>query len=121
MTRSAPTRAVLFDLDNTLILEDDAARAAVRAAAHVAHERAGVDEKRLAKAAVDQAERVWETAPFHARADEFGIWWGEALWGEFAGEGELLRELRAFVPGFRDAVWRGALAGVGHDDAALAA
>lgn len=113
-------RAVLFDLDNTLILEDASTLAAVRAAAALAHERSGVDLDTLANAAVDAAETLWKASPEFAHGEVFGIWWGEALWGEFAGESAAARAMRAFVPGFRSAVWRRALASAGVSDDALA-
>ena len=85
---STPTRrAVLFDLDNTLILEDASTYAAVREAARAAAERAGVDAERLATTAIETAERLWKAAPSYAYGEAFGIWWGEALWGGFTGAG----------------------------------
>ena len=108
---STPTRrAVLFDLDNTLILEDASTHAAVREAARAAAERAGVDAERLATTAIETAERLWKAAPSYAYGEAFGIWWGEALWGGFTGAGVGLDAIRAFLPGFREAVWREALA-----------
>ena len=49
-----------------------------------------------------------------------GIWWGEGLWGEFRGEASELEALRAFVPGFRRAVWSEALTAVGASEETLA-
>jgi putative hydrolase of the HAD superfamily len=115
---TAPRRAVIFDLDDTLILEAEVTIAATHSAAALAHERAGVDSARFADAAVEAAERLWKNAPGYAADGEaYGIWWGEALWGDFTGEGEELRAIRAFLPGFRDAVWRDALASAGHKTA----
>lgn len=111
-------RAVLFDLDNTLVLEDESTFAALGAAAALAH--AGVDAERLATAAAEIADTLWRASPEYAHGEVFGIWWGEALWGDFAGESEPARAMRAFAPGFRIAVWRGALAKVGVSDDALA-
>jgi putative hydrolase of the HAD superfamily len=117
---AAPRRAVIFDLDDTLILEAESTMAAVRAAAAQAHDRAGLDAARFADAAIEAAERLWKAAPGYAADGEaFGVWWGEALWGDFAGEGDVPRAMRAFVPGFRAAVWRDALASAGKDDAEL--
>ena len=116
---STPTRrAVLFDLDNTLILEDVSTHAAIREAARAAAEGAGVDAEQLATSAMETAERLWKAAPAYAYGEAFGIWWGEALWGGFAGEGKDLDAIRAFLPGFRDAVWREALAHARHAEAA---
>ena len=115
-----PIRAILFDLDNTLILEDASTLAAVRAAASLAHERAGVDADAVAAAAVETAERLWKSSSAFAHGEVFGIWWGEALWGEFAGDSAAARAMRAFVPDFRAVVWRSALAAAGARDDPLA-
>lgn len=106
-----PVRAVLFDLDNTLLMEDAATFAALRSASEPAGPAAGA----LAAAAAETAAALFRDADVFAYSDRFGIWWGEALWGDFAGDAPGLRALRAFVPGFRLAVWRTALAGVGLD------
>ncbi len=115
-----PIRAVVFDLDNTLVMEDESTLRAVDAAARVAHERTGVDATALARAAVSEAERIWKASPESRYGETFGIWWGEGLWGGFSGDDEAMRAMRAFVPGFRAAVWRGALAAAGIPDDALA-
>lgn len=115
-----PIRAVLFDLDNTLILEDESTFKALGAAGAVAHARAGIDADALATAAAETAEALWTASPEFARSEAFGIWWGEGLWGDFAGDAETPRAMRAFVPAFRIAVWRGALAKVGVSDDVLA-
>ena len=117
---SGAARAVLFDLDNTLILEEASTFAAVRAAAELARTRGG-DPDVVATAAVDVAGRLWRASPAFAYADAMGIWWGEVLWGGFTGDAPQMRALREFVPRFRDAVWRGALARAGVRDDALGA
>src|SRR2546428_5604120 len=99
-----PPRAVLFDLDNTLVMEDAATFAAVRSTCAVASSRAGADADALFAALLLVAEKLWKGSPALAYADRMGIWWGEGLWGEVRGEASELRALRAFVPGFRRAV-----------------
>ena len=101
-------RAVLFDLDNTLVLEDLATRRAFAEASAGASGH-GVDPARLAAAAETEAEVLWRTGPDFGWADGIGISAGEALWGSFAGPGAQLASLAAFAPGYRQAVWRGAL------------
>ena len=114
-------RAVLFDLDNTLVMEDAATLAAVRSACAVASSRAGANADALYATVPRVAEKLWKGSTALAYADRMGIWWGEGLWGEFRGEASELRALRDFVPDFRLAVWREALAAVGISDEALAA
>lgn len=118
--RAMPIRAVIFDLDNTLVMEDESTLRAVSVAAAVAAGRIGIDAAALAHAAASEAERIWKASPEFRYGETFGIWWGEGLWGDFAGDAEPARAMRAFVPGFRRAVWRGALAAVGISDDALA-
>src|SRR5258706_10151358 len=113
-------RAVLFDLDNTLIFEDESAMAAVRGAAEIAHQRARVDAAALESAVVATAEALWKVSPVYAEGERFGVWWAEALWGEMTGDTEAARAMRAFAPGFRAAVWRGGLERLGVVDPALA-
>ena len=48
---------------------------------------------------------------------ELGIASWEALWADFTGGHPRLDEVRAWVPQFRLAVWRGALEGCGGDPA----
>lgn len=115
-----PIRAILFDLDNTLLLEDEATERALRRTGELASSRAGVSAGVVHAAARDAAETLFRSAQVFAYADEMGIWWGEALWGDFAGEQPGLQALRAFVPAFRRDVWRRALAAVAIDDDALA-
>jgi len=113
-------RALLFDLDNTLLMEDEATFSAVRRACELARDRVRADEDALYAAVVRVADELWRAAPTYAYAEEMGMWWGEGLWGEFGGDAPGLRALHAFVPGFRRDVWRGAFAAVGTGDDTLA-
>jgi putative hydrolase of the HAD superfamily len=115
-----PVRAVLLDLDNTLLLEDQATMAAIRRTSERVGGRGRADPAAVAAAAATSAEELFRRSPVFGYADQMGIWWGEALWGDFAGDSPGLRALRGFVPGFRQAVWTAALEAAGLDDAVLA-
>ena len=113
-----PVRAILLDLDNTLLLEDAATRSAIRLTGERAAERIDGDPAAIASSAATAAEDLFRASPVFSYADEMGIWWGEALWGGFAGDAPGLRALRAFAPAFRLAVWTNALgAAAGAGDA----
>jgi len=105
-----PIRAILFDLDNTLLLEDEATEQALARTGELAARRSRADADVVRTAAERTAEAILRASPSFAYADAIGIWWGEALWGEFVGDQPGLRALRAFVPGYRRAVWTQALA-----------
>lgn len=112
-------RALLFDLDNTLLFEDEVTFRAVRSACR--HAAGHADAERLYASAIRLADERWRAAPTFAYADAMGLWWGEALWGEFQGKGDGLSAVREFAPGFREGVWRDALASCDVHDDALAA
>jgi len=117
-------KAVLFDLDNTLLLEDEVTERAYRTAATFARKQRDLDARALAEAAQDEADRLWGASPVFARADAIGISPGEAMWGDFAGAGPGLEELDEFSLRFRQEVWATALARcgvVGHRLAPLVA
>jgi putative hydrolase of the HAD superfamily len=114
-----PVRAILFDLDNTLLLEDEATERALEQTSELAAGRAGADAALIRAGARDAAESLFRSSRVFGYADAMGIWWGEALWGDFAGEQPDLAALRAFVPGFRREVWRRGLAATAVSDDAL--
>src|SRR3989442_14838223 len=81
----AVIRAVLFDLDNTLIFEDEATFQALRRACAFAGERAGLEPDVLYERVVAAAERNWRSSPRYAYAQRMGSWWGEGLRAPVAG------------------------------------
>ncbi len=116
MAERVGARAILFDLDNTLLLEDESTERALRETCVAIAGRTGADAEILAARASEAADELFRASSVSAYADAMGIWWGEALWGEFLGDTPGLRALRAFVPDFRRGVWSRALASAGNGD-----
>ena len=112
-------RAILIDLDNTLLLEDEATERALQQTGELAGRRAGADPAIIVAAAREAATSLFGASPVFPHADEMGIWWGEALWGDFIGDQTGLAELRSFAPRFRRAVWTRALSATALGDDAL--
>ena len=115
------TRAVLIDLDDTLVVEEGAAVASFAATAAAAAARCAVDATALAAAARARARELWRAAPTYPFCRRIGISSWEGLWCRFEGAGDELGALRAWAPDFRREAWRRALADQGVDDDALAA
>src|SRR5207244_2584161 len=67
------TRAVLLDLDETLVPDEDATAAALLAAGERARARAGVDPAALAEAVRARARALWRAAPTFPYCDAIGI------------------------------------------------
>jgi putative hydrolase of the HAD superfamily len=114
-------RAVVFDLDDTLVWDERISRRALMETADEAARRCDVDAGRLAAAAKRAAGELWHVHAPVDRCNALGIVAFEGMWGHFHGEEDYLRHLRDWVPQFRKLVWQHALAEQGIDDEGLAA
>ena len=111
--------ALLFDLDDTLVVEEPAAVAAFEATARAVSDH-DVDVTRLAVDARARARELWYAAPTHPYCRSIGISSWEGLWCRFEGEAPELRALRAWAPRYRREAWGVALARQGVEDPELA-
>ena len=114
------TAAILFDLDDTLVVEEAAAVASFEAAAGAVRDRHEVDVARLAIDARARARELWWAAPTHPYCRRIGISSWEGLWCRFDGDADEIRALRRWAPEYQREAWRRALADQGVDDIALA-
>jgi putative hydrolase of the HAD superfamily len=103
-----PVRAVLFDLDDTVIVDEAVSREAFEAVARHARDKHGAEEARFARDAAEQAKILWEAGPCHTFCRYLGISAFECLWGRFEGDGELT-QLRKWAFAFREQVFDHAL------------
>lgn len=115
-------KAILFDLDDTLLWDD---RSVKEAFEHVCKEgaaRSGVDFSRLEEEVRREARQLYtsyETFPF---TQMIGINPFEALWGNFIeGENENFRKLNELAPAYRREAWTRGLKALGVDNAELGA
>jgi putative hydrolase of the HAD superfamily len=114
-------RAVIFDLDETLIEEETSNDASALAAAGIAVARHGIDRVALLAALRKCSRELFLTGPMIDYCRDIGISTREALWGSFTGNDSSLDQLRQWMPTYRLRSWTGALEELGIDDAALAA
>jgi putative hydrolase of the HAD superfamily len=113
-------RALLFDLDDTLVVEEPAAAAAFLATARAAGARHRVNAERLAATARKRARELWYATPAHPYCMRVGISSWEGLWCRFEGDDPEVRWLREWSPRYRREVWSLALADQGVHDPVLA-
>lgn len=111
---------LLFDLDDTLMVEEPAAAAAFRATAEVAAAGGDVEAEALAVAARARAREPWRAAPTFEYCKRMGIGSWEGLWCRYDGDGHQTRELRRWSSTYRREAWRLALADQGLRDDRLA-
>lgn len=120
MNDTVKFRAVVFDLDDTLIWDERISRRALSETAAEAAACTGADAGRLAEAARRASDELWRAHAPVDRCDELGIVAFEGMWGHFHGEGDYLQHLREWAPRFRTEIWQRALAAEGAEDDALA-
>jgi putative hydrolase of the HAD superfamily len=120
MSGPATAPVLLFDLDETLVVEEPAAEAAFTAVAEYAATRHDLDSARLALAARRLARQIWHASPTIGYCRRVGIASWEGLWCAFEGDGAEARRLREWAPRYREEAWTRALATQGVEDADLA-
>jgi putative hydrolase of the HAD superfamily len=98
--------SLLIDLDGTLI---DSAGASVEALAAVdewACVEWGTKPNGIRSVASGILDELWREAPFAAQFRDLGFASTDALWVDFDGDGQMLSQIREWLPGFRSQFWQ---------------
>lgn len=93
-------QAVIFDLDDTLIVDEAVSKEALQEAAQTAAAH-GAEPVKFARDAAAHAKRLWAAGPCHDYCKSIGISAFECLWGKFLGDSEELTKLREWATEFR--------------------
>ncbi len=100
-------RAVLLDLDETLIRDVASTQAALLATAADVCGARGWDAPTLGRAVLEEARSLWQAGPLHEYCLRIGISSGEGLWATFAVGDDLdTAGLRGWAPLYRREAWR---------------
>ena len=113
-------RSILFDLDDTLVVEGAAADAAFLATCKRAHEKHGINPEALHQAVRYHAGELWRASTTITYCRAIGISSWEGLWARFLGSDPNLKRLRAWAPTYRREAWFRALADHGVSDLSFA-
>jgi len=113
-------RNIFFDLDDTLVIEEDSADAAFLATCERAHEKHGIDPKALHQTVRYHARELWRASETITYCRAIGISSWEGLWALFLGNDPNLKSLRAWAPTYRREAWSRALADHGVNDSVFA-
>jgi putative hydrolase of the HAD superfamily len=117
-------RALLFDLDDTLAVDEAVSHEAFAHVAAVASSRFGVDAAPFATDVMAIAREFWASGECRPFCRSIGISAFECLWGRFEGDSAELTALRNWATAYRVEVFAKALAaqgGEGGDPSAEAA
>src|ERR1700730_8950381 len=108
----ADVAAMMFDLDDTLIVEEANAKAAIVEALAVVD---GVAAAAALDICLATYRHHWRASEFHRVCAELGIASWEGLWASFEGCHVCLAGLADWAPIYRLAAWADALAALGGE------
>ncbi|MHA2009518.1 MAG: HAD family hydrolase [Promethearchaeota archaeon] len=111
---------VLFDLDDTLVIEEPSAEESIKASSIIAQKKYGIDPNKLHKSVRTHARELWRSMPTYQYCNDIGISSWEGLWAKFIGENENLRKLNKLADYYQTTSWYNALLDFYIDDKVLA-
>ncbi|NHN30745.1 HAD family hydrolase [Paenibacillus agricola] len=113
-------KALLFDLDDTLLWDDRSVKEAFEATCRFAADETGVNPAELEQAVRQEARKLYESYETYEFTKMIGINPFEGLWAHFTeGENDNFRKLERLAPGYRTESWTRGLKVLGIDDAKL--
>lgn len=115
-------QAILFDLDDTLIVDEAISLSAMDQTAELAAKLHGAEASRFLADAKRLSKFLWRENPCMTYCDETGITAEECLWGNFTGDSPDLIALRGWALDFRRRLFDSVLReqGLQDDDGTLA-
>ncbi|MEI6493344.1 MAG: HAD family hydrolase [Verrucomicrobiota bacterium] len=115
-----PAQAILFDLDDTLIVDEAISKSAMEQTAALAAKLHGAEISRFLADVGRLSQSLWRDNPCLAYCNEIGVTSEECLWGTFESPG--LADLRCWSLGFRRSLFDAALReqGLPDDEGTLA-
>ncbi|UJL47384.1 HAD family hydrolase [Virgibacillus sp. NKC19-16] len=112
-------KAILFDLDDTLLWDEKSIKEAFKATCHLAGEKYTIDPVLLEENVRRNARALYEDYDTYDFTQMIGINPFEGLWGNFNDEGESFRKLSEIAPAYRKEAWTRGLKDSGVDDPAF--
>ena len=113
-------KSILFDLDDTLVVEGASADAAFLVTCECAHEKYGVDPEALHQSVRYHARELWRASATITYCRAIGISSWEGLWARFLGSDPNLKKLHTWAPTYRREAWFRALTDHGVKDLSFA-
>lgn len=111
---------IIFDFDDTLVVEEASAESAFLATCLLAQEEYGIDHEALHETLRHRARELWYRSPARAYCVAVGVSSWEGLWGSFPGDDPNCRILREWAPTYRRESWSQALLEFGVDSTTFA-
>lgn len=109
-------KALLFDLDDTLLWDEKSVREAFKDTCGLAADTYNIDPVALGVKVRENALALFASYDTYSFTRMIGISPFEGLWGNFEDEGESFHKLKEIVPQYRKESWARGLNDVGIDD-----
>ncbi|GAB3803302.1 HAD family hydrolase [Virgibacillus kimchii] len=109
-------RAILFDLDDTLLWDEKSVKEAFRLTCLLAENKYGVDPDILEENVREHARELYASYETYSFTKMIGINPFEGLWGHFPDEGEDFQKMKKLAPDYRKEAWTRGLKDSGVDD-----
>lgn len=106
-------RGILFDLDDTLLVDDAHVEACFLRVTAIVDGAAGVEAGTVARSVRTRARELWRSSPYHSLVMALGFSSWEGLAADFSGGHPSLHPLRQWVPTYRLESWTAGLAEFG--------
>lgn len=113
-------KAIIFDLDDTLLWDHKSVSEAFKSTCAKVIEKYEIDPVQLEENVRKHAEALYPTYETYDFVSNIGIGTFEGMWGDFEDEGEEFRKLRETVPVYRKQAWLKGLQDLDIEDEALA-
>jgi len=108
-------KAILFDLDETLLHEIKSAEAVITETVEPVCREHGIDPREMMHTVFETARPIWHSMPTHPYCKRVAISSWEGLWGPFTGDHPDLVELRKIVHDYRVQTWYDSMKAYGLD------
>lgn len=114
-------KAIFFDLDDTILWDEQSVKDAFERTCKIAEEKYGLDPQLLEKNVREQARKLYASYPTYEFTKMIGINPFEGLWGDFPDEGGQFPAMKEIVPTYRKDAWTQGLKAMGINDTAFGA
>lgn len=109
-------KAIIFDLDDTLLWDEKSVKEAFSATCKFAEKKYGINPDELELAVREAARELYSTYETFEFTQMIGINPFEGLWGNFLDDVDNFRKMKDIVPTYRKDAWTAGLKAVGIDD-----
>jgi FMN phosphatase YigB (HAD superfamily) len=111
---------ILFDLDDTLVIEYESAHQSIIATSEYVKNEYRVCPEQLCNKLKQKARELWHELPTYEYCLKIGISSWEGLWAKFLGDHEQIKQLNRLSGNYQIKSWHSALLSFGIDNMPLA-